>query len=92
MLFKLTISKGKDIFIHYFSIRDLLNMCHKASKEVLKQDIEFKTLQDSKLAENHIVICGMVENIIHFVMPLRADHLIDPSPIVILHDEELTGK
>lgn len=34
----------------------------------------------------------MVENIRHFVMPLRADHLIDPSPIVILHDEELTGK
>ncbi|CDW84459.1 cation channel family protein [Stylonychia lemnae] len=71
---------------------DWLKMCHKASKEVLKQDIEFKTLQDSKLAENHIVICGMVENIRHFVMPLRADHLVDPSPIVILHDEELTGK
>ena len=72
--------------------RDWLDMCHRASKEVQRQDIEFKTLQDSKLAENHIVICGMVENIRHFVMPLRAEHLIDPSPIVILHDEELTSK
>jgi hypothetical protein len=34
----------------------------------------------------------MVENIKHFVMPLRAEYLLDPSPIVILHDEELTGK
>jgi hypothetical protein len=34
----------------------------------------------------------MVENIKHFVMPLRAEHLLDPSPIVILHDEELTAK
>jgi len=49
-------------------------------------------LKDSKLAENHIIICGMVENIKHFVMPLRADYLLDPSPIVILHDEELSGK
>ena len=57
-----------------------------------KADIEFKTLKDSKLAENHIIICGMVENIKHFVMPLRADYLLDPSPIVILHDQELTGK
>ncbi len=44
------------------------------------------------MAENHIIICGMVENIKHFVMPLRAEYLLDPSPIVILHDEELTGK
>jgi hypothetical protein len=34
----------------------------------------------------------MVENIRYFVMPLRAEHLSDPSPIVILHEEELTGK
>jgi hypothetical protein len=34
----------------------------------------------------------MVENIKHFVMPLRPEYLLDPSPIVILHDEELTGK
>ena len=59
---------------------------------MVKGDIEFETLHDSKLAENHIIICGMVENMRLFVMPLRADHLSNPSPIVILHDEELTMK
>jgi hypothetical protein len=44
------------------------------------------------LAENHIIICGMVENIKYFVMPLRAGYNKDPSPIVILHDEVPTAK
>jgi len=39
------------------------------------------------LAIDHIIICGMVENIGHFVKPLRAGHCINPSPIVIMHDE-----
>jgi len=39
------------------------------------------------LAEDHIVICGWVENIRYFVMPLRAKHLHNPSPIVIIHHE-----
>lgn len=34
----------------------------------------------------------MVENIKHFVMPLRAEHILIPMPIVILNDEELTAK
>jgi hypothetical protein len=49
-------------------------------------------MYDSMLAENHIVICGMVENIKHFVLPLRAEHCLEPSPIVILHDELPTAK
>ena len=73
-------------------IRQLKYAKQVAYRQVQKADIEFKTLKDSKLAENHIIICGMVENIKHFVMPLRAEYLLDPSPIVILHDEELTGK
>lgn len=44
-------------------------------------------MEDSKLAQNHIIICGMVENIRYFVMPLRALHCSVISPIVILHDE-----
>ena len=44
------------------------------------------------LAENHIIICGMVENIKYFVMPLRADHCKEVSPIVILHDELPSAK
>jgi hypothetical protein len=71
---------------------DWLKMCHISQSPIDKQDIIFKTLEGSKLAENHIIICGMAENIRHFVMPLRAKHLHDPSPIVILHDEMLSAK
>lgn len=66
---------------------DWLNLCQLAAKPVSKEDIIFKTLEDSKLAENHIVICGMVENIRHFVMPLRSKYLKEPIPIVILNEE-----
>ena len=69
---------------------DWINMCQVNSKPVEPDDISFATLEDSKLAENHIIICGMVENIRHFVMPLRADHLNNPSPIVILHHSDPT--
>ena len=54
---------------------DWLSMCQTAAKPVEKEDVIFDTLEDSKLAENHIIICGMVENIRYFVMPLRAKHL-----------------
>jgi len=67
-------------------------MCQTASKPVNREDIIFESMEDSMLAEDHIIICGMVENIIHFVMPLRTDHCQDPSPIVILHDELPTAK
>lgn len=54
---------------------DWLTMCRLAPKPVAKEDIFFQTMEDSKLAENHIIVCGMVENIKHFVMPLRAKYL-----------------
>jgi hypothetical protein len=59
---------------------------------VNKEDICFESMENSKLAENHIVICGMVENIWHFVMPLRAENCQSQSPIVILHEEIPTAK
>jgi len=66
---------------------DWINMCFVNSKPVDQKDICFQTLENSKLAENHIIICGWVENIKYFVMPLRAKHLKNPSPIVIIHHE-----
>jgi len=54
---------------------DLFQTCQVTSQPVSKDDIIFETLQDSKLAENHIIICGLVENICYFVIPLRAKHL-----------------
>ena len=49
-------------------------------------------MEDSMLAEDHIIICGMVENIKYFVVPLSAGHCNNPSPIVILHTELPTAK
>lgn len=66
---------------------DWLNIAKTANKPVNREDIIFDTMEDSMLAENHIIICGMVENIKHFVLPLRAEYMKDPLPIVILHDE-----
>jgi hypothetical protein len=66
---------------------EFLSMCQLTAKPVNKEDIRFDTMEDSKLAQDHIIICGMVENIRHFVMPLRALHCSIISPIVILHDE-----
>ena len=69
-----------------------LNICQISKEPILKEDIIFKSMENSKLAENHIIICGMVENIKYFVMPLRAGHCNNPSPIVILHTEIPTTK
>ena len=66
--------------------------CHMTQHRVDIEDIKFKTLENSKLAEDHIVICGMVENIKHFVTPLRAQHLSKISPIVIFNSDKPTTK
>lgn len=69
-----------------------LNICQISKEPILKEDIIFKTMEDSMLAVDHIIICGMVENIKYFVMPLRAGHSNNPAPIVILHTELPTTK
>mmetsp|Transcript_32526 Transcript_32526/g.42970 ORF Transcript_32526/g.42970 Transcript_32526/m.42970 type:complete len:105 (+) Transcript_32526:861-1175(+) len=69
---------------------ELFNVCQVSPQPVLKDDIIFETLQESKLAENHIIICGMVENLRYFVMPLRAKHLQTIQPIVILNEDPLS--
>jgi hypothetical protein len=71
---------------------DWFNLQQSVAKPVNKEDIIFDTMENSKLAENHIIICGMVENIWHFVMPLRAEHCAVQYPIVILNEELPTAK
>ena len=66
---------------------DIFNMMQNSKKQVQKDEIIFATLEDNMLAINHIIICGMVENIQHFIMPLRSELCDEPTPIVILHDE-----
>lgn len=68
--------------------RLLLKQCHLTPSKVELEDVTFMTLQDSKLANNHIVVCGIVNNIRHFVMPLRHTYLNKIQPIVILHTEK----
>ena len=69
---------------------DWVHFCHLTQNPVKLEDIKFSTLKDSKLAKDHIIICGIVENIRGFVIPLRALHLKNLSPIVIFHEEEPT--
>lgn len=64
-----------------------LNICPYSTKPIVKEEITYNSMKDTTLAVNHIIVCGMVENIKYLVMPLRAGYNRDPSPIVILHDE-----
>ena len=61
-------------------------------KWVELEDVKFDTLYQSKLAENHIVVFGIVDNIFHFVAPLRAKYLSKILPIVFLNEEKPTLK
>ena len=54
--------------------------------------MSFRTLENHNLAERHILLCGVVQNLINFVLPLRAKYLLTYPPIVILHDKEPTEK
>ncbi|CAI2372794.1 unnamed protein product [Moneuplotes crassus] len=67
---------------------DWVHFCHLTQSPVKFEDIKFPTLKDSKLAKDHIIICGIVENIRGFVIPLRTLHIRNLSPIVIFNEEE----
>ena len=85
--------ENEDAEIDMDSIDDeWINECPNSSIPVDMGDIIFESMEESMLAEQHIIICGMVENIKHFVMPLRAEHSKHHSPIVILHTELPTAK
>jgi potassium large conductance calcium-activated channel subfamily M alpha protein 1 len=66
--------------------------CHLTNEKVSLKDVTFRTLEDSILAMNHVILCGLVSNLINFVLPLRAKHLTTYPPIVILNDHEPTEK
>lgn len=69
---------------------DWVHFCHLTQNPVKLEDIKFSTMKDSKLAKDHIIICGIVENMRGFVIPLRALHLKNLAPIVIFYEEEPT--
>ena len=67
---------------------DWTHYCHLTQNPVKLEDIKFNTLRSSKLAKDHIIIWGIVENMRGFVIPLRANHIKNLSPIVIFNEEE----
>ncbi len=49
-------------------------------------------MEKNILATNHIVLCGMVPNLINFILPLRSKNLNHYPPVVILHNQKPTDK
>jgi hypothetical protein len=45
------------------------------NEKVSLKDVSFKSLEGSILASNHVLLCGLVSNLINFVVPLRAKYL-----------------
>ena len=86
--------KYKENFRNFMQadINKIDQKCHLTNEKVSLKDVTFKTLEDSILAMNHVILCGLVSNLINFVLPLRAKHLTTYPPIVILNDHEPTEK
>lgn len=66
--------------------------CHISKSKINLQDVNFLTMENNILATNHIILCGLVQNLINFVLPLRSKYLAKYPPVVILHSKEPTEK
>jgi hypothetical protein len=76
-------------------ISDILlteKVCHTTSYKINLSDVTYATMRNNILATNHIVMLGLVTNIVHFIMPLRSKCLSKYPPIVILNEEAPTEK
>ena len=49
-------------------------------------------MENNNLANNHIIMCGLADNLNKFLIPLRAKHLNKYKPIVILNKTTPTEK
>lgn len=65
---------------------------HMAHSKISINDVTFKSMENNILASNHIILCGIVPNLLNFVLPLRAKYLTHYPPIVILHPQALEDK
>lgn len=45
-------------------------------------------MENNLLAINHIILCGLVQNLVNFMVPLRAKYLKNYPAIVILNEKE----
>lgn len=60
--------------------------CHVLNQEVSLEEVTFETLEDKPVAHNHIVLCGLSDNLQKFFVPLRPKWLKAFPLIVILHE------
>ena len=66
----------------------LSNSYHVSSEQILKENAVYTTLQNKLvLKRGHIIICGISQNLIDFIKPLRAKYIPkeDCPSIVILN-------
>ncbi|EWS75923.1 calcium-activated potassium channel protein (macronuclear) [Tetrahymena thermophila SB210] len=66
--------------------------CYTSKDKIHLKDVSFESLENNILAQNHIILCGAVDNFINFIMPLRAKHLDNYPAIILLNDKEPTEK
>ena len=59
--------------------------CYITKDKILLKEVTFKTLENNILANKHIILAGLVDNLINFMMPLRAKYLHKYPTVVILN-------
>lgn len=50
--------------------------------------VTYENMAGNILAKDHIIVAGLVQNLHHFVIPLRSKYLTKQPPIVILNEEK----
>jgi len=62
------IRKNQNIDSELNSVRE---NCHTVRNAININDVTFKSMEKNILAKNHIILCGMADNLSKFVIPLR---------------------
>lgn len=62
-------------------------ICYITKEKVNLKDVTFKTLEKNILATDHIIVSGMMPNLINFIMPLRLKNLAKYPAIVFLNEQ-----
>jgi hypothetical protein len=57
--------------------------CYTTSNRIELNDVSYSTMKNNILATNHIIVAGMINNLVHFVIPLRSKTLTRYPPIII---------
>ena len=81
------VALGKSDYTMYINTNCILSKSRIDISDVTKE-----TMNGNILATNHIIVSGLVQNIYHFVVPLRSKYLNRIPPIVILNEEKPDSK